>query len=104
MVSVLSLVGPVLPGPNVVGILARFPQSSTPSLNWFGREAVERHHAAVPFHMLREDPVRSYGDAVSGNLLVEGDNLLAPKGLLPYYAGRVECIYAIPSPRLSWRP
>jgi mRNA-degrading endonuclease toxin of MazEF toxin-antitoxin module len=67
-----------------------------PSLNWVGREAVERHHTTVPFHMLREDPARSYGDADSGNLLVEGDNLLALKALLPYYAGQVKCIYIDP--------
>ncbi len=32
----------------------------------------------------------------SGNLLVEGDNLLALKALLPYYAGQVKCIYIDP--------
>jgi len=26
-------------------------------------------------------------------LLVQGDNLLALKALLPYYAGKVKCIY-----------
>jgi adenine-specific DNA-methyltransferase len=32
----------------------------------------------------------------SGNLLVQGDNLLALKALLPYYAGQVKCIYIDP--------
>lgn len=36
------------------------------------------------------------GDPGSGNLIVEGDNLLALKALLPYYAGQVKCIYADP--------
>jgi DNA modification methylase len=36
------------------------------------------------------------GDPGSGNLLVQGDNLLALKALLPYYAGRVKCIYIDP--------
>ncbi len=67
-----------------------------PSLNWIGREAVERHHTAVPFHLLKADPKRSVGDPDSGNLLVEGDNLLALKALLPYYAGQVKCIYIDP--------
>ena len=67
-----------------------------PSLNWIGREAVERHHTTVPFHMLREDPARSFGDADSRNLLVEADNLLALRTLLPYYAGQVKCIYIDP--------
>jgi adenine specific DNA methylase Mod len=50
----------------------------------------------VPFHLLRADPGRSFGGANSGNLLVEGDNLLALKALLPYYAGQVKCIYIDP--------
>jgi adenine specific DNA methylase Mod len=32
----------------------------------------------------------------SGNLLVQGDNLLALKALLPHYAGLVKCIYIDP--------
>lgn len=67
-----------------------------PVLNWIGREAVERHHTTVPFHLLQADPKRSVGDPNSGNLLVEGDNLLALKALLPYYAGQVKCIYIDP--------
>ena len=67
-----------------------------PSLNWIGREAVERHHTTVPFHLLRADAKLSAGDPESGNLLVEGDNLLALKALLPYYAGQVKCIYIDP--------
>jgi len=36
------------------------------------------------------------GDPDSGNLLVQGDNLGALKALLPYYAGKVKCIYIDP--------
>jgi site-specific DNA-methyltransferase (adenine-specific)/adenine-specific DNA-methyltransferase len=36
------------------------------------------------------------GDPGSGNLLVQGDNLLALKALLPYYAAQVKCIYIDP--------
>ncbi len=32
----------------------------------------------------------------SGNLIVQGDNLVALKALLPYYAGQVKCIYIDP--------
>ncbi|MCC7361213.1 MAG: site-specific DNA-methyltransferase [Anaerolineales bacterium] len=67
-----------------------------PSLNWIGREAVERHHTTVPFHLLRAEPALSVGPADSGNLLVEGDNLVALKALLPFYAGQVKCIYIDP--------
>jgi len=67
-----------------------------PTLNWIGKEAVINHHRQVPYHLLRCDNSLSCGDADSGNLLVEGDNLLALKALLPYYAGQVKCIYIDP--------
>ncbi|MDO8586424.1 MAG: site-specific DNA-methyltransferase [Armatimonadota bacterium] len=67
-----------------------------PTLHWIGKEAVVNHHQQVPFRLLhcRED--LSVGDPGTGNLLVEGDNLLALKALLPYYAGKVKCIYIDP--------
>jgi len=67
-----------------------------PTLNWIGRKAVENHHKQVPFHLLKEAPELSVGDPGSGNLLVEGDNLLALKALLPYYSGQIKCIYIDP--------
>lgn len=67
-----------------------------PTLDWIGREAVENHHQKVPFHLLKDVPDLSVGDPGSGNLIVEGDNLLALKSLLPYYAGQVKCIYIDP--------
>lgn len=67
-----------------------------PILNWIGRKAVEDHHRQVPFRLLNEDPALSFGDPGTGNLLVEGDNLLALKALFPYYAGQVKCIYIDP--------
>ena len=72
-----------------------------PSLNWTGKDAVVKHHKDVPFRLL--EPVQSLscaGDADnaadSGNLIVQGDNLLALKALLPRYAGQVKCIYIDP--------
>ncbi len=67
-----------------------------PKLDWIGKKAVVNHHREVPFHLLRENPELSVGDPGSGNLLVQGDNLLALKALLPYYAGQVKCIYIDP--------
>lgn len=67
-----------------------------PTLSWIGKKAVENHHREVPFHLLKELPELSVGDPGSGNLLVEGDNLLALKALLPYYAGQVKCIFIDP--------
>ncbi len=41
-------------------------------------------------------PELSCGDPGTGNLIVQGDNLIALKALLPYYAGQVKCIYIDP--------
>jgi site-specific DNA-methyltransferase (adenine-specific)/adenine-specific DNA-methyltransferase len=67
-----------------------------PTLDWIGKAAVLNHHRKVPYHLLRCDEKLSVGDPGSGNLLVQGDNLLALKALLPYYAGQVKCIYIDP--------
>lgn len=67
-----------------------------PTLNWIGKKAVENHHRQVPFRLLKEVPELSAGDPCAGNLIVEGDNLLTLKALLPYYAGQVKCIYIDP--------
>jgi len=45
---------------------------------------------------LEEVSELSYGDPYSENMLIQGDNLDALKALLPYYAGRVKCIYIDP--------
>ena len=67
-----------------------------PTLNWIGKDAVVRHHKEVPFRLLEPVPELSCGDAASGNLIVQGDNLHALKALLPRYAGQVKCIYIDP--------
>jgi len=67
-----------------------------PTLDWIGKKAVVAHHKNVPFHLLRSNDALSVGESGSGNLLVQGDNLLALKALLPYYAGKVKCIYIDP--------
>jgi site-specific DNA-methyltransferase (adenine-specific)/adenine-specific DNA-methyltransferase len=67
-----------------------------PTLDWIGKKAVVEHHKQVPFHLLRCNDALSVGEPGSGNLLVQGDNLLALKALLPYYAGQVKCIYIDP--------
>ena len=66
------------------------------TLDWIGKKAVQNHHNEVPFHLLKEVSALSVGEPGTGNLLVEGDNLLALKALLPYYAGQVKCIYIDP--------
>jgi hypothetical protein len=63
-----------------------------PKLTWIGKEAVIKHHEEVALRLLQPVPERSCGsgdDAEGGgNLIVEGDNLLALKALLPRYAGQ----------------
>lgn len=67
-----------------------------PVLNWIGKDAVVRHDADVPFRLLQDAPELGCGDADGGNLIVEGDNLLALKALLPHYGSQVKCIYIDP--------
>src|SRR6266851_7703532 len=67
-----------------------------PTLDWIGKKAVVNHHREVPYRLLHCNKGHSAGDADAGNLLVQGDNLLALKALLPYYAGKVKCIYIDP--------
>lgn len=54
------------------------------------------HHHQVPFHLLKDVPDLACGEPGDGNLIVQGDNLVALKALLPYYAGQVKCIYIDP--------
>ena len=65
-----------------------------PSLQFKGRVFVENFHLGVPFHELT--PVRARGlsrkASLHDNLIIEGDNLLALKALLPTYHGKVKCI------------
>ena len=67
-----------------------------PTLNWIGKDAVVNHHQQVPFHLLKDVPELACGEPGDGNLIVQGDNLVALKALLPYYAGQVKCIYIDP--------
>jgi len=65
------------------------------SLNWIGKEAVMNHDKEVPFKLLEKVPSVSVGKE-SKNLLIHGDNLEALKALMPFYKGKVKCIYIDP--------
>lgn len=72
-----------------------------PVLQFKGKTAVECYHHTVPHHTLEFDPklsVLGKGEkpGLDGNLIIEGDNLLALKALLPTHAGRIKCIYIDP--------
>jgi adenine-specific DNA-methyltransferase len=68
-----------------------------PFLDWVNKNQAKEATLEVPYHLLKQESV--HGD-VSGvnaeNLLIQGDNLLAIKALIPFYAGRVNCIFIDP--------
>ena len=67
-----------------------------PILHWLTRDEDIQAAKRVPFRILEEVPELSYGDKNAGNMLIQGDNLDALKALLPFFAGRVKCIYIDP--------
>ncbi len=69
-----------------------------PSLNFKGKALVQNFHLLVPYHELKLVRSKSLTPKPSlhDNLVVHGDNLKALKSLLPYYAGKVKCIYIDP--------
>ena len=68
-----------------------------PFLDWVNKNQAKEATRQVPYHLLKQESV--HGD-VSGknadNLLIQGDNLLALKALIPFYAGRIKCIFIDP--------
>lgn len=67
-----------------------------PLLNWLNKDSATKAAAQSAYRVLEEVPELSYGDAESGNLLIQGDNLEALKALIPFYAGKVKCIFIDP--------
>ena len=67
-----------------------------PTLHWLTRDEDLRTASRVPYRLLEEAPDLSAGEPDTSNMLIQGDNLEALKALLPFYAGRVKCIYIDP--------
>jgi adenine-specific DNA-methyltransferase len=65
-----------------------------PFLDWVNKAQATQVAAAVPYHLLEFQS--AHGDGNAENLLIQGDNLLALKALLPFYRGQVKCIYIDP--------
>ena len=68
-----------------------------PFLDWVNKNQAKEAIREVPYHLLKLESV--HGDVSAGNadnLLIQGDNLLALKALIPFYAGRVKCIFIDP--------
>lgn len=68
-----------------------------PLLDWLNKNQALRTAGRVPFRLL--ETVSAHGEvggASNDNWLIRGDNLEALKALLPFFAGRVKCIYIDP--------
>ncbi|WP_394461729.1 site-specific DNA-methyltransferase [Roseateles sp. BYS180W] len=65
-----------------------------PFLDWVNKAQAVSVAGAVPYHLLNFES--AHGDRSADNMLIQGDNLLALKALLPFYRGRVKCIYIDP--------
>jgi len=67
-----------------------------PILNWLNKDEAITVAKKCTYRLLEEVPELSYGDDKSGNLIIQGDNLEALKAIIPYYAGRIQCVYIDP--------
>jgi adenine-specific DNA-methyltransferase len=67
-----------------------------PILDWVDKDKALKAADGAPYRLLEEVPKLSFGDADNENMLIQGDNLDALKALIPYYAGRVKCIFIDP--------
>lgn len=67
-----------------------------PFLDWVNKNQAKSTPREVPYHLLRRES--TYGDIADAteNLIIQGDNLLALKALLPFYAGQVKCVFIDP--------
>lgn len=68
-----------------------------PTLQFKGKNIIWNHHLSVPYHTLEEvEELHFQPEKSNGNIIIEGDNLIALKALMPEYAGKIKCIYIDP--------
>lgn len=67
-----------------------------PFLDWVNKNQAKEATHEVPYHLLNLE--QTFGDHrdAGRNMLIQGDNLLALKALVPFYAGQVKCIFIDP--------
>jgi adenine-specific DNA-methyltransferase len=65
-----------------------------PYIDWMGKDDVKDHHKNIVYKII--ECKEEIGDIDSENMIIKGDNLLALKSLLPYYASSVKMIYIDP--------
>ena len=79
-----------------------------PTLHWINKDKTIKDSKNLPYRILKENKDLSYS-AVNehsateqeeikdyNNMIIKGDNLEVLKSLLPYYTGKVKCIYIDP--------
>lgn len=64
-----------------------------PFLDWVNKNQARASSTQVPYHLLHKEA--EFGEP-SENMVIQGDNLLALRALMPLYAGRVKCIFIDP--------
>jgi len=67
-----------------------------PFLDWVNKNQAKDIAREVPYHLLKREGIYGDASAATNNLIIQGDNLLALKALLPFYGGRVKCIFIDP--------
>ena len=68
-----------------------------PTLQFKGKNIIWNHHLSIPYHTLDEvQKLQFQPEKANGNMIIEGDNLLGLKALLPQYANKIKCIYIDP--------
>ena len=68
-----------------------------PTLQFKGKNIIRNHHLSIPYHTLdAAEELHFKPKKSNGNIIIEGDNLLALKALVPQYSGRIICIYIDP--------
>ncbi|WP_447588723.1 site-specific DNA-methyltransferase [Aquipseudomonas campi] len=67
-----------------------------PFLDWVNKNQAKSTPREVPYHLLKRESTYGSTAGATENLIIQGDNLLALKALLPFYAGQVKCIFIDP--------
>src|SRR5690606_17454943 len=67
-----------------------------PTLQFKGKNIIWNHHLSVPYHSMDEVDDLHFQPEKGQHQIIEGDNLVALKAMLPKYAGKVKCIYIDP--------
>ena len=67
-----------------------------PFLDWVNKNQAVTSAAQVPYHLLELKEIHGDTNSAQDNLIIQGDNLQALKALLPFYTGKVKCVFIDP--------